>query len=178
MSRRPSLPKPVFIQGLFCLLCALAWGCDEGVPTVPLLTECAIPNTTRAAALGIGKDDFAAIDQIEDALIVGGYQGGHHLWAALRLPNEVRLEDLSRLHILACDGTDVAAEALYASAQSVGQSGQDLFGVPVVFGPNRAVYTLEGERLQLYAAVEDGETVYVAEGSVTLRCCGHVADGD
>ena len=177
-----SRPRPFQFHPMTKLLLCLTLGgvlsCDDTTPTTPLLNGCSLTSDAQTARLGIGKDGFEPLETVDTALIVGGYQGGHHLWAALRLPDGVDVSELGRLHILACDGQNTIAKALYASAQSVSQQNQDLFAIPVVFGPNQTVNDLDDQRLSLFAAVEHSEHTYVASGEVVLRCCGHVADGD
>ena len=153
-------------------------GCDETNPVTPLMTDCSLPMNHRSLAIGLGKDHFASIETIENALIVGGYQGGHHLWGAFQLPDDVSLESVSRLQALACiDGT-IAAAALYQQVASLPHAEGNVFGIPVVFDYTFDVAMLDGVRTQLLIAVETDGAIYADQDSAPLRCCGHVADGD
>lgn len=161
----------------FLALCGLGCGTNEA-PITPLLTGCEEPPMASRLPIGIGKDLFEGLDSIDEALIVGGYQGGHHLWGAIRLPNATRPRDVQRLHMMVCAEGEPLAQALYDSVLGLQKNDQDVFGVPIVFSATVDVGTLGETRVSLWMAAETDDRVYAGQGDVTLRCCGHVADGD
>jgi hypothetical protein len=153
-------------------------GCDApSQPAQRLLTTCADRTTSDQLAVGIGRDGFTATDELDRALIVGGYQGGHHLWGALRL-NANTAGDVDQLHLIACQDETIIAEALYGSVDSILTESDDFYGIPVVFGPGVDVSTLEGMPVTIIAAVNGDQGISYATATIDLECCGHVADGD
>ena len=133
---------------------------------------------TSVLPIGIGKEAFERLDTIDTALIVGGYQGGHHLWGAIRMPEMTRLNSVQRLHMMVCINEQPVAQALYDSILGLPNDDHDVFGIPIVFGLGVDVWTLDATRVSLVMAAEADERLYVGQGAVELRCCGHVADGD
>lgn len=162
----------------FVLLLALAGCGTPATPPEPLLTNCILPTISTGVALGIGRDGFVATEALGQALIVGGYQGGHHLWGALRFQGLASIDATRRLHIIACKDDEIIAEALYSSIGSLLKSQTDLYGIPVVFGPTIDVATLDTQSVSLIAGVETANQVTFSSVELSLKCCGHVADGD
>lgn len=168
------------------IYCASMWtlalgfaGCGQTEPPiVPLLTECERPQQSISLPIGIGKDAFEEYVSVAGALIVGGYQGGHHLWGALRMPSPENMRAIRRVHMMVCLDDEPVAEALYDTIDGLLMEGRDIFGVPIVFNGDTNVWTLDGTTVNLLVGVETAEDLYSNEGMVTVRCCGHVADGD
>ena len=165
--------------GLLLLCCLSAFGCGQPEsPIVPLLTTCNVPADSLELPIGIGKDVFQGVNDINEALIVGGYQGGHHLWGAVRLPNTTSPIAVKRLHMFVCLRDEPVANALYDSVLGLQIRDQDIYGVPIVFTAPTDVWTLGETDVSLVMAVDTHNGLYGGKGAVTLSCCGHVADGD
>ena len=169
--------RQVFITVLL-LVCTLS-GCEDSAPPAhPILTNCMLPMLTPDLSLGFGKDSFEPTETLEQALIVGGYQGGHHLWGALKLSENLDTDSSGRLHMIICFGDAIIAEALYGSVDGLLSADSALYGIPIVFGPHVDVLSLEGLTVQVVAGIETTQGVAYAGADVALTCCGHVADGD
>lgn len=171
--RRWSVPKTALIGVVMWMV----FGCNDANQAKPLLDGCLTVSNATSLPIGIGKDAFSPLTAVENALIVGGYQGGHHLWGAVQLPG-VDVSDVERLHMVVCIDGEVIAEALYGMIDGLPSGHDSVFGMPIVFMPHVEVWTLEGRPVTLVAAMESGPTIYGASGETRLRCCGHVADGD
>jgi hypothetical protein len=166
--------KHAFLAVLM-LLGTLA-GCQDEIS--PLLSNCTAPTVSSGISLGTGKDEFEPTNSIEQALIVGGYQGGYHLWGAIKVPDRVAIDSISRLHIQLCADDVLIAEALYGSVDSIHRSDSALYGIPVVFATGVDVQSLAGSTVTMVAGIETEGTPSFATTDVELECCGHVADGD
>lgn len=170
------LVKRHMVAFLFCFSIA---GC-EGTSSapVPLLTACTPSTASNQLSLGIGKDQFDAMEFIDHALIVGGYQGGHHLWGAVRFEDNTVLEGVGRLHMMVCDNEQIIAQALYGSVNALLRSESDLYGIPIVFRSGVDVERLDQTNITVLVGVETSRAIFFADSTVELKCCGHVADGD
>ena len=154
-------------------------GCDGPAPaTVPLLTECEPTTVSNQISLGIGKDGFEAMESIDHALIVGGYQGGHHLWGAVRFDETTVLDQVKRLHLIVCEDDQIIAQALYASVDAVLRTQSELYGIPIVFASGVDVASLDGRGVSVLVGLETDTAPLFTHGTTDLKCCGHVADGD
>lgn len=171
--RRWSLRESTLMGAFVCMM----FSCNDEVQMQPLLDGCLPDSNAASLPIGVGKDAFSPLNSVENTLIVGGYQGGYHLWGALQLPNR-DVSHIQRLHMVACIDDAVVAEALYGKPDGLPHGGETVFGVPIVFMPHVEVWTLGGQRVTIVAAVQSGATIYGASGITHLRCCGHVADGD
>ena len=160
-------------------VCFSIAGCEgTGSPPVSLLTECTPSTASTQISLGIGKDGYEAMESIDHALIVGGYQGGHHLWGALRFEDTTALDGVGRLHLIVCENEQIIAQALYASVNALLRSESVLYGIPIVFVAGVDVTRLNQTNVAVLVGVETSSGTLFADSAAELKCCGHVADGD
>ncbi|MGB0648290.1 MAG: hypothetical protein ACPGQS_13990, partial [Bradymonadia bacterium] len=80
--------RVLIVLTLFISVTVNACGTDNsrGKETTALefITTCEAPAPSADVVLGVGNTDFVTIDSVPDVNIVQGYQGGFHIWGALR----------------------------------------------------------------------------------------------
>ena len=162
--------------GLFMLISCL--GCGDASGTTEDLTSCGDSTVTEnAIEPGIGGTRFQPISDGDEVLMVGGFQGGHHLWGAIRLVTG-QTTDISAIHFLVCQNDLPIAEQRYRDITGLPQADRELFGVPIVFTGIPPVTALDNMEATVHYAVEVNDTVQKAQARVNLACCGHVINGD
>ena len=151
-------------------------GCGETSGTVETLTSCngAIsPESTIEP--GIGGVRFQSISDGDEVWMIGGFQGGHHLWGAIRL-GRAQTTEISALHFLVCQNELPIAEQRYRDMRGLPQTPHELFGVPIVFTGSPTVTALDGTEATLRYAVKVNDIIQEAQVRVSLNCCGHVTE--
>ena len=153
-------------------------GCGDTSGSAEDLTSCnAFTATESKIKPGMGGSSFQPIADGDDALIVGGFQGGHHLWGAIRL-GMAQTTDITALHFLVCQNNLPIAEQRYRDITGLPQTARSLFGVPIVFTGIPPVNELDEMEATVHYAVEVNGLVKEVQVQVTLSCCGHVINGD
>ena len=153
-------------------------GCGDSSGSAEELTSCTVSTGTESNIKpGIGGSSFQPISDGDDALMVGGFQGGHHLWGAIQL-GMAQTTDITALHFLVCQNNLPIAEQRYRDITGLPQTARALFGVPIVFTGIPPVNELDEMEATVHYAVEVHGVVQEVQVQVNLRCCGHVINGD
>lgn len=153
------------------------FGCGETSGTVEALTSCNRPISPESnIEPGIGGVRFRSISDGDEVRMIGGFQGGHHLWGAIRL-EMAQTTEISALHFLVCQNDLPIAEQRYQDLRGLPQTPHELFGVPIVFTGIPTVTALDGTEAALRYAVKVNDVIQEAQVRVSLKCCGHVTEG-
>ena len=118
------------------------------------------------------------IDSVEDINIVQGYQGGFHLWGALRFASREQIDRTNAIQLVACLDGKIIADSSYESIAYLPRKELALYGLAIIFLPSIDVTQLGGRQINLIAAVQTDNNLHFSTASTSTRCCGHVADGD
>lgn len=158
--------------------CGIDSGSNDEVAALEFITSCEVSTQSNDVILGIGNKDFVTIDSVEDVNIVQGYQGGFHLWGALRFASREQIDRTNAIQLVACLDGKIIADSSYESIAYLPRKELALYGLAIIFLPSIDVTQLGGRQINLIAAVQTDNNLHFSTASTSTRCCGHVADGD
>lgn len=158
--------------------CGFGDDSHESYESLGFITTCEAITPSTDVILGIGSRGFETVDAVSEAKIVQGFQGGHHLWGALRFSSVERFENAQAIQLVACLDGELIADSSYRSIDYLPGQGVDLYGLAIIFLPSVNVTQIDGRQLALTAAVQIDGDIHFSTASTTAKCCGHVADGD
>lgn len=163
---RPSLRCASLLLALVPLACAPTSAPDAGPDEDAGATDSRL-------RVGTGFERFEPLADGDDVTFTAGFQGGHHVWGALRV------EDLEPVGAELAFSLEVQGEVvasmgfstdLWASEEE--PDAFELYGVTVILGGEHDPYALDGSDGVLRARVEDTAGVTRARAiPVKLRCC-------